>query len=538
MRAQLALESTQSGPDGAFTLTGLSSSAPVTVTAWAAGYYNGIATGIPGGDPITIELKPYYATDNPNYNWFAFEGVNGSASCGLCHTAYSEWQADAHAQSATDPRFLSVYAGTDVHGNRSPEPIKNNLGIPQPPDLSQPYYGPGHALDYPNRPGNCAACHTPVASQIANKQNCAWSGCHASSVTEASYGILDPGVFPLDLKGHAAEGITCEFCHKIGDVILNRETQRPYEDMPGILSMKLYRPREGNDIFFGSLDDVYRTDLPVSHDSYLPLMEESAFCAGCHYGVMGGVVGNMQVTGGVLVYNSYGEWLDSPYSDPETGKTCQDCHMPAASDYAPQQTHFVYPERGGHARDPQQIHNHQMGGASDEWMLQHSVSLTTTTKLMPGRVVVNVNITNDQVGHHIPTDSPLRHMILVVEAKDADGNLLAARYGSVLPEWTGNYAGQRGKVFAKVLQDEWTQEMPTAAYWRPVRLVSDTRIPALATDRSVFAFTLPETDTADVTVEARLIFRRAYQQLQEWKGWTDPDILMVAETIELSVSQP
>lgn len=536
VRVQLTQDSTLTEADGSFALPGISSQETVTVTAWAAGYYNGLATGVPGDEPITIHLKPYYTSDNPKYDWFAFEDVKGSASCGLCHTAYSEWQADAHSQSASNPRFISMYMGTDVHGNRSPDPMKNSLGIPQPPDLTQPYYGPGHALDYPNRPGNCAACHTPVASQIPNKQNCAWSGCHATTVAEASYGIIDPGVFPVDLKDHAAEGITCEFCHKIGDVILNRETQRPYEDMPGILAYRLHRPQEGQDIFFGSLDDVYRTDLPESHDSYLPLMEESAFCAGCHYGVMGGVVGNMQVTGGVLVYNSYGEWLDSPYSDPETGKTCQDCHMPAVSEDSTEHAFFVYPERGGHMRDPNQIHNHQMGGAADEWMLQNSVSMTTTAKVRAGRLLVTVNITNDRVGHHVPTDSPLRHMILVVEAKDPDNQPLPARFGPGLPDWTGNYAGEQGKVFAKLLQDEWTGEMPTGAYWRPVKLVSDNRIPALETDKSSYSFTLPaDFAEGEITIETRLIFRRAYQQLQEWKGWTDPDILMAAETVQLSL---
>ena len=60
-----------------------------------------------------------------------------------------------------------------------------------------------------------------------------------------------------------------------------------------------------------------------------PCIKESTYCAGCHYGILGGVVvGNMATKGGVLVYSSYSEWLDSPYSDKETGKTCQDCHMP------------------------------------------------------------------------------------------------------------------------------------------------------------------------------------------------------------------
>jgi len=32
-------------------------------------------------------------------------------------------------------------------------------------------------------------------------------------------------------------------------------------------------------------------------------------------------------------------------------------------------------------------------------------------------------------------------------------------------------------------------------------------------------------------VEAHLIFRRAFQQLAEQKGWTDPDIVMEEETV-------
>ncbi|MEZ4635258.1 MAG: hypothetical protein R2856_09860 [Caldilineaceae bacterium] len=372
-----------------------------------------------------------------------------------------------------------------------------------------------------------------MAAYIPNKQNCAWSGCHATTTVERSYGILDHAPFPVDLKGDAAEGISCEFCHKTGDVILNRETGLPYADMPGILSMRLYRPHEGDELFFGSLDDVYAPgdDGSDSHDTYLPLMEESAFCAGCHYGVMGGVVGNMEVTGGVLVYNSYGEWLDSAYSDPETGQTCQDCHMPPL-ETEDGTNYFVYPDAGGLVRDASQVHNHRMGGASDVDLLQNSVTMTTTAKAMSNRVLVSVSITNDRVGHHVPTDSPLRHMMLIVEAKDADGQPLESVFGPTLPDWAGNYGGFSGKAFAKVLQDDWTGEMPTGAYWRPVTLVSDTRLAAHATDTTSYLFALPSgVNAQDVTVETRLVFRRAYQQLQEWKGWTDADILMEEATV-------
>lgn len=535
VRVQLSLESTVTAEDGSFTLTGLEEGQSVTVTAWAAGHYIGMNVGAAGGAPITITLYPYFVTDNHLYEWASTDGVNGSASCGLCHTANPEWQADAHGQSATNPRFLSMYTGTDVHGNKSPEPKKTSLGIPLPPDLTQPYYGPGHALDYPNRPGNCAACHTPIAASIPNKQNCAWSGCHATTTVSRSYGVLEYAPFPIDLKGDAAEGISCEFCHKIGDVILNRETKLPYADMPGILSVRLHRPRDGQEIFFGPLDDVHPSAIGENHDTYLPLMAESAFCASCHHGIMGGVVGNMQVTGGVLVYSSYSEWLESPYSDPETGQTCQDCHMPAVETEA-ETNYFVFPEQGGLARHPSQISNHTMLGVSDEKFMQNSVSMTTTAQMVNDQILVNVRITNDRVGHHIPTDSPLRHMMLVVEARDAAGQPLVSSAGSTLPDWAGDYAGLPGKMFAKVLQDDWTGETPTGAYWRPVTLVSDTRLPALNTSASYYQFALPAQSVGgEVTVEARLIFRRAYQQLQAWKGWTDPDIVMEEEIVQVSL---
>ena len=44
---------------------------------------------------------------------------------------------------------------------------------------------------------------------------------------------------------------------------------------------------------------------------------EALDCAPCHFGQFWGT----------QIYNSFGEWLDSSYSDPETGRTCQDCHM-------------------------------------------------------------------------------------------------------------------------------------------------------------------------------------------------------------------
>ena len=528
VQVQGTANQTQTDENGAFTLVGIAGTPPIVLTAWAANHYVGWATLDPdaedwtGGDQISITLRPLPEHDNNEYAWFSFEGVEGSASCGLCHREYEEWQADQHSQAAINHRFITMYTGTDIDGRRG-QPVMWGPNGALPPDASEPYYGPGYRLDYPTRAGNCATCHTPLASNAPNNQNCAWSGCHTNLTVERSPDFIAQPAVPLSLSGDAAEGISCDFCHKIGDVYLDAHTHLPLPDMPGILSLRLYRPEEGEQVFFGTVADVNR------RVSYLPLQSQSEFCAACHYGVFGGVVGDGTVTGGTVIYNSYGEWLDSPYSDPETGATCQQCHMPVVSE-----NWFVFPERGGLTRDYVPLHNHTMPGAADENLLQNSVTMNSSAQRDGNQLQVEVSITNDKTGHHIPTDAPIRSMILIVEALDSTGDPLVLVQGPVNPAYSGNYGGLAGKTFAKVLRDEWTGETPTGAYWRPVTIVEDTRLAALATDTTNYTFDVPDGEI--VTVEVRLVFRRAFQELMDQKGWDDADILMEHEIIQIPVN--
>jgi hypothetical protein len=516
--------------DGTFVIHGITGTTPLVITAWSAGHYNGSTTVNPsapdwkGGQGLTITLKSYYTADNNLYSGFSFEGVSGSASCGLCHREYKEWQVDAHAQAAINPRFISMYTGSDVNGNPGQLTELDEKGAALPLDPNEPYHGPGFQLDNPGRAGNCATCHTPQASRSPNNQNCSWSGCHTSLTIDRSRGVIAPHAVPLSLKGDAGEGINCDFCHKIGDVTIDPKTKLPPPDMPGILSMRLYRPEEGEQLFFGTLVDVPR------RDTYLPLLSQSEYCAPCHYGVFGGVVGPGTVTGGTVIYNSYGEWLESPYSDPKTGKTCQQCHMTRSdADW------FVYAERGGLTRDYAELHNHTMPGVTDEKLLQNSVTMKSTARRAGDQIKVEVSITNDNVGHDIPTDSPIRSLILVVEALDENGNVLSLTEGPINPAYSGNFGGQPGKTFAKILKDEWTGETPTGAYWRPVSIVEDTRLAALATDVTRYSFATPTKGAA--TIKVRLLFRRAFQLLAEQKGWNDADIVMEEVIIAVAASE-
>lgn len=529
VRIQLTDSVTKTSEDGTFSLTTFtpkvtSATQPITLTAWAAGHYIGWATALGNSQPVTITLNAHYKTDNVEYDWFTENGIDGSAACGECHTANAEWTQDAHSKSATNFRFLTLYAGTDVHGNQSPlSRIDGKSGVYLPPDPNEPYYGPGFKLDNPNRTGVCATCHTPAAAKIPTNNGCGWQGCHTSYTASVSELIPD-GASPLGLKGDAAEGISCEFCHKIANVQINRKTGTPYDDSPGILSLMLLRPQAGEDLFFGPFDDVVRTDIPTARDAYQPLQKESQFCAACHYGVMGGVVANMQVTGGVLVYSSFKEWSDS-YKAGQTTQTCQGCHMPVGD-----HSYFVFPEKGGQVRDPNEIHNHHMLGKEDSTFMQNAVSMTATAQLNSKSLLVSVDLLNDKTGHAVPTDSVMHHVMLLVTAKDKNGKVLALQNGSTLPDWAGNYAGQAGKMFAKVLRDTWTGEVPSAAFWRPVEEVSDTRLAPFVPDRSQFRFTAPQ-DAA--TVEVKLIYRRAPQQLMEQKGWNDPDVVMKQTSIQV-----
>ena len=374
--------------------------------------------------------------------------------------------------------------------------VVTTVHFPLPPDPSKPYYGPGYKLDFPDSAGNCSACHAPMEA------------------VSAPYGI-DPTTIE-----DTAEGISCDFCHKVWAVKLD-SLEMPYPNMPGVLSYEFRRPADGHQLFMGPLDDV-----APGEDTYSPLQNQSQFCAPCHTAVFWDT----------QIYNSYGEWLESSYSDPEQGRTCQDCHMPAGlSD------HFVLPDAGGLKRDPGTIFSHQMPGAADEELLQSAVSMAVEGRKEKGNVSIRVNITNDQTGHHVPTDSPMRHLILLVQAVDEAGQPLELISGPLIPDWggigandAGYYGGQPGTIYAKVLEELWTEITPSGAYWNPTRIVSDNRIAALETAVSDFAFL--DSDNQAITVHVTLIFRRAFIELMEQKGWDVPDIIMEEQTFILDQS--
>ena len=516
VRIQATEYSALTGSDGSFQLEAPEAfSSPVKLTAWAKGYYiAGPIEASPETKEVMISIHLHGKWDNPQYKWqpsLQQSGSGESQGCAECHfrgkknsgpeLPVDEWLKDAHSQSARNTIFLTLHAGTDVSGHRSPSTryrfSKDYKLVPLPPNPDEPYYGPGYSLDNPNNPGNCGACHVPVAA------------------VNAPFNVR-----PEWVEGVEAEGINCDFCHKIYDVHLDPGTGLPFPDKPGVLSYEFRRPPDGHQFFSGPLDDI-----APGEDTYSGLQKDSRICAPCHYGVFEGTV----------IYDSFGEWLRSPYSRKDTEKTCQDCHMPhSGSEY------FALPEKGGLKRNPDTVVSHRMPGARDIDLLQNAVTLKLDAEQTPEGIRVRTKVSNDFTGHDVPTDSPLRHLILVVRAYDRDNSELPLKNGPVLPEWCGTgdpadgcYAGLPGKVYIKLLEEKETGITPTAAYWRPTNVVMDTRLAAFESDEGEFLFTDPGSE--DVRIEAVLIYRRAFKKLLGLKGIKEPDIIM--ESAKVLVSQ-
>ena len=185
-------------------------------------------------------------------------------------------------------------------------------------------------------------------------------------------------------------------------------------------------------------------------------------------------------------------------------------------------------------RDPQMIASHLQPGASDVELLQNTVSMTLSVGHVEGLLQVAVTITNTQAGHHVPTDFPGRHMILVVTAMDARGQKLVQLDGPTVPRWGGAEAGLPGKAFAKVLRDVGTGEWPVVSYWKQALIISDNRIPAFGSDSSSYAFAASGAE-GSITVTAELSFRRVFQDVATSKGWDTPDIVMEREQVMIPV---
>jgi len=322
------------------------------------------------------------------------------AVCGKCHQdIYKVWSSrSVHAQSAVDPDFREALAGV----SRAERPT-------------------------------CLMCHAPTTVV---------TGDH-------------------DLKqALTQEGITCDFCHSLEGVDLNRQ-------VPFRLDVGL-RKR-------GPL----RNPAVAPHETaYSDLHTSALLCASCH---------EYRNRHGVAVLSSYSEWQAGPY--PQLKVTCQGCHM---------ETYKARLVAGQKADEISRvfINLHEVPGGRSPAQLRRALDLNIAeVRTAGGETRVDVEVSNIAAGHRVPGGFPNRRLRLVVTLSG------------------GGRTERREQVYQRVVTDASGREVEDVArlFTHATAVRSDNRIAPREARKERFSFAPARPGTV---VEARLV----YEVAPAWAG--------------------
>ncbi len=255
--------------------------------------------------------------------------------CSSCHAAIHDfWSGSPHALSATNPVFLDA--------------------LERAAELA----GDGTAA----------------------RRACVW--CHAPTT-------LVTGDLRLE-QPISREGITCDFCHTVKDVDLDKG------DHPFIL--------EPGDVKRGP----FLYSEPVGHGTAYSQLHHSSplICAACH---------EFRNAGGVAVLSTYSDWKEGPY--PARGVPCQDCHMALVPG-------SVVAGGGKEKGSLRVVNLHRIVGGSSAGQLARGLELKIDSMARSGsRANLSVIVTNVAAGHPVPGGLSTKALLLTVGVESADGTL-------------------------------------------------------------------------------------------------------------------
>jgi len=466
---------TVTGLEGQFSLPGATGESLIVVAA-AKGFINGSQNVDAPASEISLLLEPAPVGDEPGYSLLRPD------QCGRCHPDQEgQWTDSPMANAGLNTWVYDIYDGTGTTGGLG--------GFVYLRDSA-------HAGHNPN--SECASCHQPEA----------WLANPFSALQEIE-----------SLTDEALHGVSCEVCHKIGDVDVGRI------NFPGLhpdaVSWTRPQPPNFENIEYGVLADTDYSNPSKMRPSYQPQLV-AEMCGACHQDKNDpDGDGDFEQGNGVISEPTYLEWRESPYGDPASPlyASCVDCHMPATA------AELLCTELDPPLiRDPATIRSHEIVGTTPAF-LENAALLQLQAVASEENLDVSVSITNDSTGHHVPTGVTIRNMILLVEAWRVEdgmplksiGEQIVHPLGGVGDPAEGYYAGLPGKLYTKLNHDAAGQG-PTF-FTDATGIQFDNRIPALATDTTEYAFELPA-EAGELRVRASLIYRRAFRFLVDAKQWT------------------
>jgi hypothetical protein len=464
----------------------------------------------------------------------------GSESCGTtgCHEQITaEWRVSAHRWAAMDPAFQRIQQ----------EMAKQNGA---------------ESTRY------CGGCHDPISLFSGTKN-----------------------IFTEKLTGLAGyqEGVSCLACHSIRQTDVkgnaNFVVAKPHR--------YLFEQREGRGARLAR--DFLIRAYPWQHSADLSkrLFKTPEYCAACHKQFIDQEVNKV---GWVQLQNQYDNWRKSHWNHPGDAKRtieCRECHMPlqasrdpaagdaldynrTASDGRHRSHRFLganqaipvmlkLPGAQEQARLTQQWLQGQYAvpEIADKWAMGPAVAveIDAPKQVAAGdTVAVRAVITSNKVGHDFPT-GPLDiiQAWVELEAKDADGRLLYAsgrrdarhfiepgtfmfkaepvdQYGNLIDRhnlWEMVGVRYRRSLFPGFSDTaEYTFHCAGAA---PVRVPSP--------PQGELRFEAPSTSPPELTVSARLLYRKVDQYLLnfmfgESSGLTMPVTEMARAEARIRVTRP
>lgn len=468
---------TVTATDGTFSLPTVSGLGLKIVGA-QKGYFNGVAIIDTPQSGAVISLDPVIAADDPGYNFVT------PFQCAVCHPVqFEQWADSRMSHTGLNTWVYDLYDGTGTAGgNGGFVYLRDSVHAGVAPD------------------GSCASCHQPEG----------W--------IEQPFTPLAPlSGPPTDAQ---ERGVSCETCHKIADVDESQLDATGF--IPGAVTVQ--RPDTSgliDQVMYGLLGDVDFVVQNQMRGSLQPQLAAEA-CAVCHeYNSDPDHDNDFNEPSSIPAQETYSEWKNSPYGDPTHAlfQTCVDCHMTPFATEPVDACAALFPPL---LRAPSTVHGHDIQGTTPTF-LENAVTLTLNASQVGDELAIDAEILNDQTGHSVPSGVTLRNMILKISATDAQGTVLSQNSGDTIhpmggvgdPE-QGFFAGLPGKLFAKINQDATGTE--GVIFTEATAIVLDNRIAPLATDTTQIRFDLTGS-VSPITVDARLIYRRAPREVVADKGW-------------------
>ena len=461
------------GADGRFTLAAepvgqvtVAAAKPYDHSIGAINYATDVALTFNGASNVLIRLPRSPDTLTTPHT------VQTSSQCGGCHNMQrGEWQESRHAIAASNAWVLDLYSGTGTAGGAAGFVFTNTR---------------------PDQSGFCATCHAPMQD------------------------VFTPGLLKLNEVSSDAgrDGVNCLACHQIANVDANQINGLHHVSKTAYRFPNSNSPNTNFHVF-GPLPDV--DDTPM-RNIYSPLFQQPLLCASCHQ--------YANPSNGLVAQNTYGEWLESPFSAPGPSfRACQDCHMPNATESG------ILASGSSVERPASQIHSHRIVG-STESSLRAAIKLRLSSRIQGNQLVVIGSVDNVGAGHAFPGGVSIRNAILLLSAQRGSVALTQSG-GPVVPNWAsddvagvqaGDLGGLPGTGFAKILRGRINGTGPQV---EPVLFIDaesiaeNSLIGSGSTRVTEVRFTLPpKTTLSEVNFSAKLIWRRAFRALSVSKGWT------------------